>query len=84
MPDLASFSRRGGRATEARPGVWPSAGAPGIGERRRAAAAGRPPARRGAGDAGERRRWPERGRFKRGVLPPVGAVRLKNRRFNRR
>ena len=54
-PALASFSRRGGRATEARAGIRPSAGAPGLGERRHAAAGGGPPARRGAGDAGERR-----------------------------
>ena len=67
-PALASSSRRGGRATEPRPGVRPSACAPGPGERRRAAAGWGPPASRagrpnagaqgrggrprGAGDAG--------------------------------
>ena len=54
-PALASFSHRGGRATEARPDVRPRTGAPGLGERRCAAAGGGPPARREAGDAGERR-----------------------------
>jgi len=67
-PALASSSRRGGLATEPRPGVRLSAGTPGPGERRCTAAGWGPPASRagrpnagargrlrGAGDAGERR-----------------------------
>ena len=95
-PDLASFSRRGRRATEARPGVRPSGAAQRrAGDRRRAGEQ----AMRASGGAWrrwkcERSRWPERGRFKRGGGPSAGwfggsslppdhpAVRLKNRRFN--